>query len=45
MYEGHGQGHKLSTVKMKKKRGFFTNLNPFLRSVAEDGKNKTYMVM
>ena len=43
MYEG--QGHKLSTFKMKKK-GFFTNLNTFLRSVAEDGKKKkTKMVI
>ena len=29
MYEGQGQGHKLSNFEMKKKR-IFTNLNPFL---------------
>ena len=29
MYEGQGQGHKLSIFKIRKK-GFFTNLNPFL---------------
>ena len=28
MYEGQGQGHKISTLKMKKK-GLFTYLNPF----------------
>ena len=28
MYEGQGQGHKISTLKMKKK-DFFANLNPF----------------
>ena len=39
MYEGQVQDHKLSTFKRKKK-GIFTNLNPFFRSVAEDGKKK-----
>ena len=42
MYEG--QGHKSSNFKMKKK-GFLTNLNPFLWRVAEDGKKKTNMVI
>ena len=45
MYEGQGQGHKLSNFKMKKNKGFFTNLNPYLGRVAEDGKKKTSMVM
>ena len=44
MNKGQGQGHKLSNFKMKQK-GIFTNLNPFLRRVAEDGKKKTNMVM
>ena len=44
MYEGQGQGHKLSTFKMKKK-GISNNLNTFLRSVAEDGKKKSNMVI
>ena len=29
MYEGQGQGYKISTLKMKK--GIFTNLNPFVK--------------
>ena len=35
MYEGQGQGHKISALKMKKK-GIFHLFNPFLWSVAED---------